>query len=87
MERKGVSNQMLTERFIDKVARLTEHLGEARPGFLQDSATPLEGSALPCQAISGKQKRAATISSGRTVKVSVVFETDESTGEIRAVQK
>ena len=87
VEWKGASSQMLTERFIEKVARLTEHFGEVRPGILQDSASPFEGSAVPCHAVGREGRRTASRSSGRAVRVNVVFETDAATGEIRAVQK
>ena len=80
---------MLTQSYINKVARLMDQIGELRPGFLQDSASSLEGSVVPCQSIGAKHssREVASKNAMKSVRVEVVFETDESTGEVRAVQK
>lgn len=78
---------MLTHAYINKVARLMDQIGELRPGFLQDAATPLEGSMEPCSSVGGKRAQVRSSKGIRSVRVWVAFETDEATGEIRAVQK
>jgi hypothetical protein len=77
---------MLSRNYINKVARITSQIGELRPGFLQDEATPLEGAVEPCYSV-GRKGRAKKLAGRRPVKVDVEFETDESTGEIRTVLK
>lgn len=77
---------MLTQSYINKISRLMDQVGELRPGFLHDGATPLEGSAEPCSS-TGRNRRAKRNANGKTVQVNVVFETDKSTGEIRTVLK
>lgn len=47
---------MLTRAYINKVARLMDQIGELRPGFLQDTASGLEGAAEPVRSVFSERK-------------------------------
>jgi hypothetical protein len=80
---------MLTQKQIRKVARLMEQVGELRPGFVRDSDANLDGAVSACQpkAVVRRRKPTSKSTSGKTVSVRVVYETDVETGEERLVQK
>jgi hypothetical protein len=80
---------MLTQKQIQKVARLMEQVGELRPGFVHDSDANLDGAVSACQpkVIVRKRKTANKNTKRKTVRVRVVYETDAETGEERLVQK
>jgi hypothetical protein len=76
---------MLTRAYINKVARLMDQIGELRPGFLQDSASRLEGATEPCYPASSGRK-----SSGKNrkiVRLRVGLGARPSTRKARAARK
>lgn len=81
---------MLTLKHILKVGRLLDETGEPRPGFLHDEADNLEGqgSAVePGALTSPTSVRSEFTGEVKSVEVSLDYEEDPKTGDIRIVQR
>ena len=82
---------MLTEDQIIEAGRLENQVGEPRPGFLHDEAAALVGPALPRDASPAFGKVHADTGSNEgtsiTIEVTMKFEEDPDTGELRLIQK
>ncbi len=82
---------MLSLKDILKVGRLLDQTGEPRPGFLHDGTDNLEGQGKSVQ--TGAQlinTGSAEPEDGvetKSVKLSLEYEEDPKTGEVRVVQR
>jgi len=82
---------MLSLKHILKVGRLLEQSGEPRPGFLHDEVDNFEGQGTSVQpgALTSTTKVACGREQGqmKSLTVSLDYEIDRKTGDVRIVQR
>lgn len=82
---------MLTHRRMRKAARLMQQVGELRPGFIKEDEASLEGPVAHGGAFAVSDSSSAVDSpvsgTGRTVRVKLVFQQDQNTGEVQIVRR
>ena len=83
---------MLTVKQILKIGRLLDQTGEPRPGFLHDDTDNFEGqgSALEHGAIpncASVPLQAANSGSEKSVKITLEYQLDETTGDVRLIAR
>lgn len=79
---------MLTEDEIREVARLHDQVGELRPGYLHDGDACLEGPhTMPKFGKKSAKTPRRRSSTAVTARVTIAFEEDSKTKELRLIQK
>ena len=82
---------MLPLKYVLKVARLMDQAGEPRPGFLHDERDNLEGESPTVEGSAlqehGRGHRNRKTKDEISVDVSLAYEVDSRTGDLRIVQK
>ena len=82
---------MLTVKQILKIGRLLDQTGEPRPGFLHDDTDNFEGqgSALEHGAIPNcaSAPRDANSWAEKSVRITLEYQLDETTGDVRLIAK
>ena len=85
------SHEMLPLKYVLKVARLMDQTGEPRPGFLHDERDNLQGESPAVEGSAlhehGRGRRNRKIKDEISVDVSLAYEVDSRTGDLRIVQK
>ncbi len=82
---------MLTREYILKVARLLDQTGEPRPGFLHDEKPNLEGQGSAVESPALEERSAAKTKKrgkkGIRIKLTLDYEEDPKSGDVRIVQR